>query len=695
VADHTDPQPSPLTLFLAASASLIWLGYVVFAGAGDGLSLLSAPREWVRLIAEAFVPIAALFAILAAVKRVPGSTPIGLAADPLETAEADFTGIVTRVEAVRDLLAGDLAAVTAATRGLESEAARVRGLTGEIATASEAAVQSGAALAASLPPSAAAAADINRALIEAGAIADRQTEALAAASLALADGSRAVGREGQAAAGLLAGALAELRTSAGETRAAGEAALASITAEADRAFASTAEALDAVRGGISAQSHGLAASLGEARALLEQIGHESARAMSARLEALTTQANGLDARLQSQLATVEAVGTGAERSFQLLDKRLGHSADTSATTLDALKARIEGVTASIAALTEPLRDNKLAAGELEVTVSGLRETAMQTVDVLAETLPVRTVEASRAAETMTAELRALASIIDEAHAKAAGLASPIAESRVALLEATEGYAAQRVAIETAGQALVVELEQARQLIAQVEEQTRDTSLAAATRLVDAMTRVREVAQQTAGTMRETLDGVIGEARESLAGAADTAMRQSFAGPILAQAREAESLAQSASERTAASMAALAGTLKLLDARASDRSASLQEASATDLLATASFITDRLASKALSIASAMGKPMSDADWTAWRKGERSLFNRRALSLLEKREARALKEQIAADPELGETVRHYTADFAALLARTGDAGLAPALLSSDAGRLAAALMEVLED
>jgi len=92
---------------------------------------------------------------------------------------------------------------------------------------------------------------------------------------------------------------------------------------------------------------------------------------------------------------------------------------------------------------------------------------------------------------------------------------------------------------------------------------------------------------------------------------------------------------------------------------------------------------------------MGKPMSDADWTAWRKGERSLFNRRALSLLEKREARALKEQIAADPELGETVRHYTADFAALLARTGDAGLAPALLSSDAGRLAAALIEVLED
>ncbi len=693
MADQTNPQPSPLVLFLAATASLLWLGYVAFAAVHDGLSLQSAPREWVRLIAEAFVPVAALFAILAATKRSAGGLPSTLPHDSLEVAEANFTGIVARVEGVRARLAGNLEQVTTATQALQAEAARVQAVLSDIARASEAAVQSGATLAAALPQSAEAAGAINHALIESADVARHQTDALAAAAASLAAGSQALGREGEAAATMLTGALAALNTRAEETRAIGEAAVASITAEADRAFASTADALSAVRAGISAQSQGLATALGEARAVLEQIGQESARAIATRLEALTAQANGLDARLQSQLTTIDAVGAGAERSFQLLDKRLSHSADTSASTLDALAGRIEAVTATIAGLTEPLRENKLAAGELEATVSALRESAMQTVDVLGETLPVRTVEAGRAAETMTAELKALASIIDEAHLKAAALASPIAESRTALLEATEGYAAQREAIEAAGQALVVELNQARQLIAEVEQQTESTSLAAATRLVDAMTRVREVAQQTAGTMRETLDGVIGEARESLASAADTAMRQSFAGPILAQAREAEGIAQAASERTAASMAALAGTLKLLDARATDRSASLAEASAKDLQANATLITDRLASKALSIASALGKPMSDADWVAWRKGERTLFTRRALSLLEKREAKALKEQIAADPELGEAVRHYAADFEALLARTGDGPLTPALLSSDAGRLAAALIEVL--
>ena len=213
-----------------------------------------------------------------------------------------------------------------------------------------------------------------------------------------------------------------------------------------------------------------------------------------------------------------------------------------------------------------------------------------------------------------------------------------------------------------------------------------------------MTRVREVAQQTAGTMRETLDGVIGEARESLASAADTAMRQSFAEPIAAQARAAETIAQAASERTAASMAALAGTLKLLDARAAERSTSLEEASARDLQASAALLTDRLASKAVSIASALGKPMSDTDWVQWRKGERTLFNRRALTLLEKRDAKSVKDLLEADAEFAEHARHYTADFQALLNRLApapDSALSTALLSSDPGRLAAALTEVLKD
>lgn len=698
--DTSDSSPSPTALLIASVASLAWLVYVAYALLADGSFLQSAaPRDWVEVAAQAFVPVAACFALVAALKsgQVVHAVSSPETSD-LEASEARFTGLVSRVDSVRTLLSRDIDAASASAQTFEANARSNQAILADIVGATEVAAASSASLAATLPAAAAAAEAINRSLIESGAEARRQTDALDQAKRLLISGSKALREEGEAAVVGLSEAVAALAARTVDVSTRSKAELATIAAEADAAFAFTADALLAVREGVGQQSKALAASLAEARATLDLIGGEAARTVARKLEGLAADAATIEARLQVQLQTTELLGTQAERSFKLLDARLAHSADTSQAALDGLGTRVQAVTASIAALGEPLRDTRLAAAELESGVVSLREAALQTIDVLGETLPVRTVEASRAAETMTSELYALASIIDIAHAKATALSEPIAESRQALLQATEGYAAQREAIEAAGLALVVELEQARQLISQVEDQTRDTSLAAATRLVDAMSRVREVAQQTAGTMRNTLDGVISEARDSLATAADSAMRQSFSGPILAQAREAEGIAQAVSERTAASMAALAGTLKLLDGRASERTISLQEASSRDLQAAATLLTDRLASKSVSIASALGKPMNDTDWAQWRRGERNMFNRRALSLLEKRESKALKDLLASDPEFADAARHFTADFDALitrLAQSSDSPVASALLSSDPGRLAAALTEVLAD
>jgi hypothetical protein len=435
----------------------------------------------------------------------------------------------------------------------------------------------------------------------------------------------------------------------------------------------------------------------ESRGGLEQIGGEAALRVAKRLDGLLQQAEAIEARLQAQTGTAESLAATTERTFQLLDARLAHSTGNSKASLDQLATRIQEVNDLLGTIADPMRNAKDATGQLTEAVSALRESAMQTVDVLGETLPARTVTASQAAETMTGDLAALVAAIDAAHEKAQSLASPISESREALLAATQGYAAQRDAIEAAGQALVVELEQARQLIAEVEEQTQATSLAAATRLVEAMGRVREVATQATGTMRDMLDGIIGEARESLKEAAGEAMRQSFVEPIAESARAAEEAARSAAERSAASMTALAGTLQLLDQRSHERSTAIEDAGQRDLLAAAALLTDRLASAALSISSALGKPMSDADWTAWRHGERGLFNRRALALLEKREAKALKAELTVNSDLAEAARRYTAEFDALLKRIdpgGGSAISAALLSSDQGRLAAALTEALD-
>jgi hypothetical protein len=144
------------------------------------------------------------------------------------------------------------------------------------------------------------------------------------------------------------------------------------------------------------------------------------------------------------------------------------------------------------------------------------------------------------------------------------------------------------------------------------------------------------------------------------------------------------------------MAQLASALQLLDQRAADRLTAIEEAQQKDLLASAALLTDRLAQASTSLSAALGKPMDDRDWALWRKGERGLFSRRALTLLSKREARDLKVLVETDPKLAETARRYTASFEGLIQRLepGLPALAAALRNSEHGRLSAALTEALD-
>jgi len=690
--EKTYVRPSFIVVSLL---SLAWIGLAYWAMQMDGSRPQTAFAA-IQLFAIILAPVAALFALASAMghrDHLPGI----LAADPLENAESRLTGITARIDSLRMGLAGELEGLTTAGASLEDQSRTAQTLVTQINAASTAALEASRALETAVPHAAASAEALRQALADAGTEARAQADRAEAAALTLAAGLQAVKAEGASAASAMADALSllEARATAGRTES--EAGIRTVRSEAESLYAFLENTLVAKRETLNRQGETMAAQLTEAYSRLESMASASSDQLAKRLNLLSTQAGAIEDRLKSQATTTETLAATGERSFHLLDARLQHSSETSRNALDRLSARIKEVGSELAGLTQPLKETQGAAQDLDGAVKALRETALQTADVLGETLPARTVEAGKAAETLSAELRALASAIDDAHFKAATLANPIADSRAAIDAASQAYAAQRTAIEAAGQALVVELTQARQLIGEVEEQTRDTSLSAATRLVEAMARVREVATQATGTMREMLDGVLAEARDSLAAAADDAMRRSFAEPIAERAREAEAAAAAAAQRTAGSMAALAGSMKLLDDSSAARMGQFEAAQQQDLLSASTLLTDRLSRASISIASALGKPMDDADWAQWRRGERSFFNRRTLALLEKNEARALKTQLADDSEFARSAREYAAAFEALVARfeTSAPILALALQGSEHGRLAAALAEVIAD
>ncbi|WP_249171919.1 ATPase [Erythrobacter sp. JK5] len=110
------------------------------------------------------------------------------------------------------------------------------------------------------------------------------------------------------------------------------------------------------------------------------------------------------------------------------------------------------------------------------------------------------------------------------------------------------------------------------------------------------------------------------------------------------------------------------------------------------------ITDSLNSNAIDITSALSAEISDTAWDAYLKGDRGIFTRRAVRLVDSGQAREIAELYQSDESFRGNVSRYIHDFEAMLrsmlsTRNGNA-LSVTILGSDMGKLYVALAQSIE-
>ena len=140
---------------------------------------------------------------------------------------------------------------------------------------------------------------------------------------------------------------------------------------------------------------------------------------------------------------------------------------------------------------------------------------------------------------------------------------------------------------------------------------------------------------------------------------------------------------------------LAGNLERRVAHARQRA---EEQVDNDFARRMALITESLNSSAIDISKAFANDVTDTAWASYLRGDRGIFTRRAVRLLDHGEARAVAEIYEADGDFRETVNRYIHDFEAMLrsvlsTRDGHS-LAVTLLSSDMGKLYVALAQAIE-
>lgn len=430
------------------------------------------------------------------------------------------------------------------------------------------------------------------------------------------------------------------------------------------------------------------------------------------VERLTTQMESLEqaaARHRDEQEThINALTSqGGELSQQLADfgqqmqSISGHGSD------------VEGrLSASLAALSDKLGASKNALAGTDSAVAALTDNSVRLLELIqasvqhtSENLPLAM---SVSEERLAAiEARVLA-LRDTANAAAAGgeaLAGHAAVSQQALSDAVTQVSTLHGLIAQDGATHLQTVENLQTALAAV----RRESLA--------------LAEQAQGELTRSIDELSSSARDAVSGietmsaasistlaarigdessAAMSQAMQERAAEVAGQLEHAAARAAGVSREAAvqlrdqlAKVNELAGSLERRVAHARERA---EEQVDHDFARRVALITESLNSNAIDIARGLDSEVTDTAWAAYLKGDRGIFTRRAVRLLDAPEAKAVAQLYGEDREFRDHVSRYIHDFEAMLrqllsTRDGHA-LGVTLLSSDMGKLYVALAQAIE-
>lgn len=396
-------------------------------------------------------------------------------------------------------------------------------------------------------------------------------------------------------------------------------------------------------------------------------------------------------RIQRGLARVEARFAELDETGRARTERLGDA-------LGQLGGHVERVMAS-------LNDGGTAATTFINRAETLRSAISACLDDLGEALPTALASLETQATRSRELVAAAGPEAERLHTAARDASDALEAARIALDE-------RRAAIDTLADAIDSRLTAVREgtatlgeAIVQVDGEAAKLADSTSPKLVEALIRVRETATQAAERAREALGTIIPRSAEALGNAGREALERAVTDQVEGQIARIAGLSEAAVEaaRAASSkleeqLARIAETSAAVDGQIDEGKAEVENADRDNFSRRVALLIDSLNSTSIDVTKLLSNDASDGAWASYLRGDRGVFTRRAVKLLENGEAREITRHYEDDAEFRDQVNRYIHDFEALLrpilsTRDGSA-LAVILLSSDMGKLYVALAQAIE-
>ncbi|WP_174285730.1 hypothetical protein [Sphingomonas bacterium] len=542
-------------------------------------------------------------------------------------------------------------------------------------------------------------------LDQAGLSASEQAAALDAQIVALATHAREAETLADGAAQRLAAHITRMEATSETAGTRLEATAADMSSAVDGLLGRTADAIDEARKGIAAQGDAMLAMVGANQAMLDSGARASADAFAERIADIERAVDGITDRLDAQRRTGESIVAGLDDSIAATADRLGALHTQGIDRSQILAASISALGGSANAMTEALRTGDAMATRTIGTTESLLIALDAATREIDETLP-------DALDRLDTRIAASKAIVVQAKPELLALVTA-AESTHDAIEAIAGVIAdQRRTLDQLSSALIDTLTQGRskadalgQMVDETIGRTHRFAEEAAPRLIEALLRVRDTAAVAADKARETLATVIPDAADALEAASVEAMRRATGDTVERQIRaigDATDAAVDAATRATARLSiqvqAIADQTAIVETRIEDARAEREESDRDTFARRVSLLIESLNSASIDVARILAPDISDSAWAAYLKGDRGVFTRRAVRVLEAGEAREIVRLYDDDTGFRDHVNRYIHDFEAMLravlAQRDGSPLGVTLLSSDMGKLYVALAQAIE-
>jgi len=706
---------------LATVVCLAWLGSMLWLAA-PSLQAGVEPIQLAEFIAALCVPpvligiiwLLALRTSTAEARRF-GRTAAAMRAEAASL-ERTIAVLSTHLDDNREKLAdqtttlmamGDTAAerLAAVRESMADEVARADMQARRLTDATNAAQSSLGVLLSSLPRAHSETAEMAKTLASTGLTASEHAAALDAQLVALAER----GREADAVAGGAAQKLAAHIQRMEATSDAAGARLESVTGEmsaaVDGLLDRTAGAVDEARKGITAQGEAMLAMLETNQAALDRATRDSVEALAERITAVEQVIDRLSGRLGEQHEAASTLFADLDHGVTQIDTRLGALHHDGTTRVQELAASLSALGGSADAMTESLRAGDTVAREVIATAEQLLVALDASAREIDETLP-------DALARLDQRIGASREVVGAAKPELLSLVTAAESTHDAIEAIAEVIAGQRSTLDQLSQTMAATLDSGREkadalgkMMDETIGRTQNFAQDAAPRLVEALIRVRETASNAADRARETLDAVIPEAAKSLETASAEAMRRAtdasvgqHVAAITEATQSAVDAAGRASERLSAQLQAIEAATATIDSRIETARSEREDAERDNFARRASLLIEALNSGAIDITKSFSAEVTDSAWAAYLKGDRGVFTRRAVRLLDNSDAHAIAGRYDEDERFRDQVNRYIHDFEAMLrgvlTERDGSPLGVTLLSSDMGKLYVALAQAIE-